>query len=441
MARPLRVRLARRLLDEVRSGVLRVPDQDPAAFLVEELRRRAGALLAPGPHPVLNGTGVPLHTNLGRAPLGEAVREALGQAAGYTDLELDLGTGRRGDRNRAVGAMLALLCDTEAGLAVNNGAAAVLLAARALAADGEVLISRGELVEIGGSFRVPDVLRSAGATLVEVGTTNRTRASDYARALSPRTRMILRVHRSNFRIEGFTLEATRDELAALAREAGVPLVEDLGSGCFVPLAPHGLADEPTPEQVLSAGVDLVTFSGDKLLGGVQAGLVAGRAAVVQRLAKDPLLRALRLDKLMTAGVLASLAAYLRDQGPAARIPLHGMLARPLQELRADATRLAAALGELGAAAEVIETAAPVGGGSCPGEELPGVAVAFTHPDRRPDALARLLRCGRPALMLRIEDARLVLDPRALGGDLEGALEALRAALAPPGDLDPGSRVE
>lgn len=431
MRRPLRVALARRLLDEVREGVVRVrPEGDVAGHLARRLAGRAATLLAPGPGEVLNATGVPLHTNLGRAPLGAAVRAAMAAASGYTDLELDLTSGKRGDRNRRVGELLALLCDTEAGLVVNNCAAAVLLAGRALAAGGEVLISRGELVEIGGSFRVPEVIESAGAKLVEVGTTNRTRASDYARAVTPATRMILKVHRSNFRLEGFTQSAPREELAEVAREAGVPLVEDLGSGSFLPLAPHGLGEEPTPGEVLAAGVDLVTFSGDKLLGGVQAGLVAGRAEVVRRLARCALMRALRLDKVMTAGVQAALSAYLREDAEVrARLPVQGMLALRPPELRAACERLAAALREQGLAPEVVEVGAPVGGGSCPGDELAGVAVAFADPGGKPARLARRLRSGATPLVVRVEDDRLWVDPRTLGEDLERVPALVAAALA------------
>lgn len=430
MRRSFRVALARRLLDEVRAGVARVPgDGDVSGHLARRLAARAAVLLVPGPGEVLNATGVALHTNLGRAPLGPGVRAAMAAASGYTDLELDLATGKRGDRNRRVGELLALLADTEAGLVVNNCAAAVMLAGRALAAGGEVLISRGELVEIGGSFRVPEVLESAGARLVEVGTTNRTRAGDYARAVTPDTRMILKVHRSNFRLQGFTQSAPREELAAIAREAGVPLVEDLGSGSFLPLEPFGLCEEPTPAQVLAAGVDLVTFSGDKLLGGVQAGLVAGRAEVVGRLARCPLMRALRLDKVMTAGIQAALAAYLREPDQVRELlPVQGMLARPVKELRAACEELAAALRDCGLAPEVVEGGAPVGGGSCPGDELAGPAVTFADPGGKPARLARRLRLGDPPLVVRVEDERLWIDPRSLGADVARVPALVAAAL-------------
>lgn len=430
MRRPLRVSLARRLLDEVRAGVVRVsPDGDVPGALAGRLATRARVLLTPGPGEVLNATGVPLHTNLGRAPLGPGVRAAMAAASGYTDLELDLASGERGDRNRRLGQLLALLCDTEGGLAVNNCAAAVMLAGRALAAGGEVLISRGELVEIGGSFRVPEVIESAGARLVEVGTTNRTRAADYARALTPETRMILKVHRSNFRLEGFTQSAPREELAEVARDAGVPLVEDLGSGSFLPLEPHGLSEEPTPGQVLAAGVDLVTFSGDKLLGGVQSGLVAGRGEVVTRLAKSPLMRALRLDKVLTAGIQAALSAYLREEAEICeRMPVQGMMARRVPGLRAACEELAAALRGLGLEPDVVDTGAPVGGGSCPGDELAGAAVAFADPAGKPARLAKRLRLGKPPLVVRVEDDRLWIDPRTLGEDVARVPALVAAAL-------------
>lgn len=434
MARPYRVALARDLLRECRTGVLRVPEvEDPGAWAARELADRIETLLVPGPGPVLNGTGVALHTNLGRAPLGPAVLQALSGAGAYSDLELDLGTGRRGNRNLGVSRLLALLCGAEAGLAVNNNAAAVLLAARALARGGEVLISRGELVEIGGSFRIPEVIESAGARLREVGTTNRTHLEDFRRAAGPETRMILKVHTSNFRVEGFTASPGRKDLSALARDLGVPLVEDLGSGNLRPLESLGLGPEPTPEAVLGEGVDLVTFSGDKLLGGVQAGLVAGRGDLVGCLGSDPLLRALRLDKLMTAGLQATLASYLVE-GEVPDLPLHRYLARAPEELRGDCEwfreELARAIPELGL--EVVRGDAPVGGGSCPGEQIEGYCLALEVPDQSPDRVARRLREARPPLVLRIEKERLLLDPRCFSRDeRQQARDVLAEVLGKP----------
>jgi L-seryl-tRNA(Ser) seleniumtransferase len=352
---------------------------------------------------------------------------------GYSDLELDLPTGRRGNRNQGVSQLLALVCGTEAGLAVNNNAAAVLLVARALARGGEVLISRGELVEIGGSFRIPEVIESAGARLREVGTTNRTHLKDYRRAAGPDTRAIFKIHTSNFRVEGFTKSPTRGELAALARELKVPLVEDLGSGCLFSVKDLGMGEEPTPEEVLRQGVDLVTFSGDKLLGGVQAGLVAGSQELVARLAADPLMRALRLDKLMTAGLQATLASYLQEDGLGKQLPLYQALMRTPEQLREDCEWFLVGLSDLLPDLEVVASEAPVGGGSCPGESLPGFSLAISASGGKPDSLARRLRTGEIPLLLRIEKDRLLLDPRCLLGEGERrlAMEALRTAFGGP----------
>lgn len=450
MARPYRVELVRQALARLRgedgSGVPgAAADRDGSApgtgavggdaleELVGEVESRIRDLLDPGPHPVANATGVPLHTNLGRAPLGPRVMAAIAAAGGYTDLELDLATGERGDRHARVSEILALLCGTEAGLVVNNNAAAVLLVASALAAGGEIVVSRGELVEIGGSFRIPDVVAASGARLVEVGTTNRTRAGDYREAVGPATRVLLKVHRSNFRVEGFTEEPSREDLSEVARATGLPLVEDLGSGCLVELGSFGLTPEPTPGAVLSAGVDLVTFSGDKLLGGMQAGLIAGRRELVAKLAKHPLLRALRLDKIRMAGVLACLADYLVEGPLAARIPVLAMLAAEGGALRAAAEDLAGRLAGGSDGVDVVEVSAPVGGGSCPGDELPGFGVAIRPARGSAAALARRLRTGRLPVLCRVEGERVLLDPRTLGADLAAVAGSVRRALG----LDPG----
>lgn len=369
--------------------------------------------LAPRLRRVINATGVVVHTNLGRAPWAPEAIEAAIEAAGACDLELDLETGRRGGRLAGVSARLRLLTGAEACLVVNNNAAAVLLALTALASGREVVASRGELVEIGGSFRVPDVIASCGATLREVGTTNRTRIDDYAGAIGERTGALLEVHPSNFRIDGFTESPGRAALARLADATGVPLVVDLGSGALVPVA-----GEPTVADALRDGAHLVAFSGDKLLGGPQAGLIVGRAALVDRLARHPLYRALRVDKVTLAALEATLSLYVEGRVP----PVVARILAPAAELEARAERLLAGLVAAGVAAERVEQDAAVGGGALPGVPLPGPAVALPGPA---DALARALRLGAPPVVGRIAEQRVRLDVRTVD---DGELPALIAAV-------------
>ena len=391
----------------------------------EELRRRAEAALArlssPSLRPVINATGVVLHTNLGRAPLApEAVRRVTEVAAGYSNLEYDLESGGRGSRGAHLEGLLCELSGAGAALAVNNNAAAVMLALAAQAGEGEVLVSRGELVEIGGSFRIPDILAHSGATLVEVGTTNRTRLADYAEAIGERTTAILRVHRSNFRIVGFTEQPDAGELAALARERGLAMVDDLGSGALEEV--HG---EPTVRAAVAAGADLVCCSGDKLLGGPQAGILLGRAEAVERCRRHPLARALRLDKLQIAALEASLRLH-RDQGPAA-LPALAMIAAPEEELRARAEAMVATIGS---AAEVTRESGAPGGGSLADVALEGPVCAVDPGGAGPDALLARLREADPPVVARIVRGRVVLDPRTMSDeDADQAAAAVRSALA------------
>lgn len=414
LARWVRVELARRVLAELRAEPSFSPDQAPK-IAQEALATSLVRLRQPGPNPIWNATGVPLHTNLGRAPLAKRVREAMSRAGGYTDLEMNLEQGVRGNRLERVSEQLSLLTGAEAGCLVNNNAAAVLLVARALAKGGEILVSRGELVEIGGSFRIPEVVESAGAKLVEVGSTNRTHLKDFERAISPQTRLILKVHRSNFRIEGFTKSASRQELSELARSHELPFAEDLGSGCFEDLKSWDLPPEPTPRGVLSQGVDVVTFSGDKLLGGLQAGLIAGEESFLSKIRKDPLMRALRLDKVATAGVQASLGFYLEEEG-ARGLPFWEMIATPLEVLATRAQELASELRAVGYRTQVLLVEAPVGAGSLPGASLSSFAVALTLPGLSEESLAQRLRspigAGWPILP-RIEKGQVLLDLRTL----------------------------
>jgi L-seryl-tRNA(Ser) seleniumtransferase len=370
---------------------------------------------------VINATGVILHTNLGRAPLSSAAVDALAVAAGYSNLELDIESGRRGERAALVAELLTTLFTCEAALAVNNNAAAVLLALTALCRGKEVIVSRGQLVEIGGSFRMPDVMRLSGARMVEVGTTNRTRAADYEEAITSRTAALLRVHTSNFRVEGFTETASLAEMAEVAREHGVLLIDDLGSGASEPIA-----DEPTIPDSLQYS-DVVTFSGDKLLGGPQAGIVLGRGehgvAAVKKMSRHPLARAVRIDKL----TLAALEATLRQRltGQLSEIPVERMLRQPVADLRRRAALWSVKLAERGVETKLIEGSSAVGGGSLPEHSLPTVLLAITGPASR---FASALRHGDPPVIARIEKDACCLDPRTvLKGEDEVLLDTVEAA--------------
>jgi L-seryl-tRNA(Ser) seleniumtransferase len=386
---PLAVDAARAVIDRAREEIRAGAEPgDLGARLQEELR----ALRAPSLRRVLNATGVVLHTNLGRAPLAEeAIAHVVEVARGYSNLELDLTTGTRGSRQDHVAPLLRRLTGAEAALVVNNNAAAILLALAALAEGREVVVSRGELIEIGDGFRIPDVLARSGARLVEVGTTNRTRAADYERAIGPETALLLRVHQSNFRVVGFAEQPRVEELAAVARRHGLPLVDDLGSGA--------LADFPGEPSIRESPADLVCFSGDKLLGGPQAGIVVGRAELVEKLRRHPLQRALRADKLTLAALEGTLRLYL--DAPE-RIPV-------LRTLRADARGRAQRLASL-VGGEVEETAGRVGGGALPQLELPSFAVALD------EALAAPLRAGDPPVLGIVRDGKLLLDCLTLADD-------------------------
>ena len=402
---PLAVDAARRVLDrareELRGGA------DPGD-LVARLRAELEDIRNPRLRRVLNATGVIVHTNLGRAPLPEAALERLHEVGRrYSNLEYDLAEGARGSRQDHLTAILRRLTGAEAALVVNNNAAAVLLALAALAEGRDVVVSRGELIEIGDGFRIPEVLARSGARLVEVGTTNRTRAADYEAAIGPETGLLLRVHQSNFRVVGFAEQPKTAELAAVARRHELPLVDDLGSGALV-----SLHDEPTAQDALTAGADLVCFSGDKLLGGPQAGIVAGRAELVERLRRHPLQRALRADKLSLAALEGTLALYL--DAPA-QIPVLRMIEEPVEAVRARAERLA---GLVGGAVE--ETVARVGGGALPLTELPSFGCAVE------EELAGPLRTGEPPVVAVVRDGRTLLDCRTLA-DTE--LDEVVAAVA------------
>jgi L-seryl-tRNA(Ser) seleniumtransferase len=404
----------RRALDESRAEILggRANGTPVEARVTRALER----LERPTLRRVINATGVVLHTNLGRAPLGEFT-----VPGGYSNLEYDLAAGRRGKRDVHASALIERLTGAP-GIAVNNNAAAVFLALNELASGGEALVSRGELIEIGDGFRIPEIMARSGATLREIGTTNRTRIDDYRDAITDRTRLLMRVHPSNFRITGFTARPEMGELVALGRERGIPVYEDLGSGCVVDLRAFGV-DEPLVSESLVAGVDLVSFSGDKLLGGPQAGILAGKAEIVARLRRNPLFRALRLDKLIYQALGDTLRALLLEQWEL--VPALAMIRQPADEIRSRAEALAAKLPR----AEVRRGQSVIGGGATPEQSIPTWVIAIECDDVVD--VERRLRGSDPAVVARIEDGKLILDLRTVATREEAGLtRALDTCLRP-----------
>jgi L-seryl-tRNA(Ser) seleniumtransferase len=398
------------------------------------MRADALARVAAGERPslrrVLNATGVIVHTNLGRAPLPPAALDAIAEAAaGYSTLEYDTGTGARGSRHVHVEGLLRELTGAEAAIAVNNCASAVLLAAAALAGGRELVVSRGQLVEIGGSFRIPDVVAQSGARLVEVGTTNRTRIADYERALGPDTGAVMRAHQSNFRTVGFVQEVEIEALCEAAARAGVPVIDDVGSGALAERLPE-LADEPPVRRSVAAGCALTCFSGDKLLGGPQAGLIVGTAGAVERCRSHPLARAVRIDKLSLAALEATLRLYLDPARALREVPVLRMLAAAEDELRTRAEAMRSVLLEAGVEATVLTASAKVGGGSLPLLELEGPVCAVDPGSVGADELARRLRDADPPVVARAREGWLLLDPRTLDdAEARAAAESVAAALA------------
>jgi L-seryl-tRNA(Ser) seleniumtransferase len=358
------VELVRAQLDDARKAITSGAPSPDFDALVQAIQEKAEMRWRAWPRPVINATGVILHTNLGRAPLSHAAMEAVEHAArGYTDLELDLESGRRGSRQAHIARLLCEVTGAEAALVVNNNASAVLLGLAAVASGKEVIVSRGEAVEIGGGFRIPDVMRQSGATLVEVGTTNRTYARDYEAAITERTGAILTVHASNFRVMGFTHSPTTEELVELGRERSIPVLHDLGSGCLLDTTQFGLAHEPMPQDSIKAGVSLGFFSGDKLLGGPQAGIIVGRKDLVSVVSRHPLARAVRIDKLSMAALSATLMHYIREEATK-KVPIWRMIAMSCDELEARANRWKVELGDQASVARGLST---IGGGSLPGD--------------------------------------------------------------------------
>jgi L-seryl-tRNA(Ser) seleniumtransferase len=410
--RALVVEEVRRVLEARRAGI-RAGNGAAELAIEVQVERALGQLVRPSLRRVINATGVVLHTNLGRAALGP--QQAI---TGYSNLEYDLRAGKRGKRDVHAGMLLERLLGSPA-IAVNNNAAAIYLALNELAAGYEVIVSRGELIEIGDGFRIPEIMARSGAVLCEVGTTNRTSVQDYRNAITDRTRLLLRVHPSNFRIQGFTARPELGELATLGRERGIPLYEDLGSGCVVDLRPFGV-DEPLAQESLRAGVDLVSFSGDKLLGGPQAGILAGKAEIVMRLRRNPVFRALRLDKLIYQALENTLRALVMEQWD--QVPALRMIRASADEIRERAERLLAAVPGLEARVEPGESV--IGGGSTPEQSIPTWLIVVNHTDVV--AAEKRLRAADPPVIARIEDGRLLLDLRTVFPEEEEELtRALR----------------
>ena len=458
------------LRQQIRDGEWPHPGPEISEALLEtRVREAVEQALAYSLRPVINATGVILHTNLGRAPLSrEALARAVEVAAQYSNLEYDLDQGRRGERDVHISRVLEALLGAPASIVVNNNAAAVMITLNTLAEGGEVIVSRGELIEIGGSFRIPEIMQKSGAVLREVGTTNRTRIGDYQKAINERTKLLLRVHPSNFRVVGFTERPSLEELVALGRKAGIPVFEDLGSGCLVSMAAQGIEDEVPVGESLKAGVDVVSFSGDKLLGGPQAGVIAGKKELVERIRRNPLFRAMRVDKLTYAVLEATLQAYWLDRPE--RIPALRMIRMTREEVEQRAERFVAACGQgqanpsrereragnpsreqpappalsavegslsrderAGTSAlrlELVDGLSVLGGGSAPGQTLPTRLVAVRHATESATVLEKRLRGWQPPVIARVEDDTVLLDLRTVLPEQEAALtEAVRSLAA------------
>lgn len=423
--RPLTLQAIRTMMDEIRARISQgrvtiIPEQ-------EEILIRAHTLLeswiTPTLLPVINASGVILHTNLGRAPLSEATLRAIDDVArGYSTLEFDLKNGKRGSRLIHAEAVLKQLTGAEEAIVVNNNAAAVLLTLSSLASRKRVVIARSQLIEIGGGFRVPDVMKQSGAKLVEVGTTNRIHLSDYEQALEEPTGLVMRAHRSNFKIIGFTEEPELTEIVRVAHQAGVPVLDDLGSGCLLETERFGLGHEPTVQESLAAGADLVCFSGDKLLGGPQAGIIVGCADLIEKIKKHPLARAVRPDKLCLAGITSTLLHYLKNEAELA-IPVWRMISLSLEQIQARAQRWANELGQ----GKVLESESTVGGGSLPGETLPTFVLSLAV--NSPDKFLAGLRDQRPPVIARLENNCVKFDPRTVLPEQDSVfLDAIKKVL-------------
>ena len=423
--RTLTIQALRQALDEARRAYLDASSSNAlpdSSHLLQNAAILLDAWTVPSLVPVINASGVILHTNLGRAPLSQSAMQAIVQtAAGYNNLEFDLQSGRRGSRLLHAEVLLQHLTGAEAALVVNNNAAAVLLVLSALARRRGVIIPRSQLVEIGGGFRIPDVMKQSGCRLVEIGTTNRVHLADYHQAIEEeKPVLVLRAHRSNFRIVGFTTEPDLAEVAGVAHEAGLLVIDDLGSGAVLDTAAYGLRHEPTIAESLAAGADLVCFSGDKLLGGPQAGIIVGRTELVARLRKHPLARAIRADKLCLAALSATLAHYLKDEAEK-EIPVWRMIAASDEAIRSKAAAWQSALNS-GSAVSVLPAFSTVGGGSLPDDNLPSHVLALSVPS--PASFAARLRRGTTPVICRVENNQVLLDPRTVLPEQEEILLAI-----------------
>ena len=427
--------LARQVTDDLRTQILAGAfanrDGNAAATMLEAAEQRLSARYheqaATAVQRVINATGVILHTNLGRAPLSDAARQAIEEASAYCNLEFDLNSSSRGRRGARAEDLLAKLTGTEAALIVNNCAAAALLVLTVLARDGETIVSRGELVEIGGDFRVPEVMAQSGTRMVEVGTTNRTKLSDYKKAITTHTRLIMRVHTSNYRIVGFTKTPTLKELSSVAHEAGLLLYEDAGSGALIDFSEYGITGEPVIRESFAAGVDVISFSGDKLLGGPQAGLLVGRAEIIERLRRYSLYRALRADKLRIAALEATLESYARGTATN-EVPMHRMMAMTYDEIKRRADHLIERIGQNTSnylRFEIIDGESAIGGGAAPTSRLRTPLISISHDNFSANEIEERLRHNRPAVIARIENDRVLLDLRTV---FEGEEAELLSAL-------------
>ncbi len=429
IAEAIRVELIQLRAQLARGDVLNGQgDADSVALRVEQ---RLNLEMRPRLRSVINATGIVLHTNLGRAPIAEeAAKAAYDAARGYLNLELDLDSGKRSSRQTPIREWITRLTGAESATVVNNNAAATVIALRALAQGREVIVSRGQLIEIGGSFRIPDIMGVSGATLREVGTTNITRLRDYERAITPQTAALLQIHTSNYRVTGFTESVTTAELATLGKSHNLPVIDDIGSGAMLDFNRFGFDGEPIARASITSGADLVLFSGDKLLGGPQAGILAGKKAFIERIEKDPLMRAFRCDKMTLAALEATLRIYLNEDRALREIPVLHLLSLPIEELRRRAEALAHGLRtiETLAPVEILEDVAFVGGGSLPDQKMKTWVVEIKSDELGDDAFAQALRLGNPAVMVRVRDGKLVLDVRTIFPEqIDALIAAVRTA--------------
>ena len=421
------VELVREKLGEVRAEILSGATRPHDGEIVDRIVGAATSTFISWPNRVINATGVIIHTNLGRAPLSDAAAEAAKLASvGYTDLEISLASGKRGSRYSHISELLSRITGAEAGIVVNNNAAAVMLVLAALGSDKEVVVSRGEAVEIGGGFRIPDVLLQSGCKLVEVGTTNRTYAHDFENAVTPDTAAFLKVHASNFKVMGFTSEAGIDEIAEVAQRHNIPLLHDLGSGALLDTSEYGLAPEPMVQRSIADGTSLAMFSGDKLLGGPQCGIIVGSSELVGKVSRHPLMRALRVEKSTLASLSETLLPYLRGSATV-EIPLWQMISAPLAAVRKRAVAWQTSLSKAKIDSEIEEARSAIGGGSLPGESLPSVTLTI-NPNGSPDSFLAAMRRSEPPIIGRIENDMIKFDPRTvLPGEDDALLASIKSA--------------